>query len=277
LKKKKKNQKKTTPIKHNNESSKYQTKSVPSKEKIQLEIGNKTVQSAVVIIPPQEIWDQIEAIRKIHDKSYERWMPHINIVYPFVPCEDFEEYAPKVKKAVSTIKPFTIKLRELKYFVHNQSATLWLNPETETKSIHSIQSNLEKEISFCKDLSKLSDTGYNPHLSVGQWVNEVEIKKAQQNFQNDWKEIEFEVSEVYLISRTATDPFKIHYRIPFESEIERLVQEETPNESSNGLSNPTSVKIGKTQFYPYKFVGSSWTCVDQQPTQIPKKIENYHI
>lgn len=40
----------------------------------------KVVSSAVVVMPPESMWQQIQDIRSKHDKSYERWMPHINLV-----------------------------------------------------------------------------------------------------------------------------------------------------------------------------------------------------
>jgi len=40
----------------------------------------KVVTSAVVVQPPESMWDQIQDIRAKHDKAYERWMPHINLV-----------------------------------------------------------------------------------------------------------------------------------------------------------------------------------------------------
>jgi hypothetical protein len=40
----------------------------------------KVVSSAVVVMPPESMWTQIQDIRAKHDKSYARWMPHINLV-----------------------------------------------------------------------------------------------------------------------------------------------------------------------------------------------------
>jgi RNA recognition motif-containing protein len=42
------------------------------------------------------------------------------------------------------------------------------------------------------------------------------VEKARSEFQDSWKSIEFEVSEVYMISRSGfDDPFEIRYVIPF--------------------------------------------------------------
>ncbi len=49
----------------------------------------KVVRSAVVVIPPVELWGDIQDIRKDNDKAYERWMPHINmyVFYYVYVCE----------------------------------------------------------------------------------------------------------------------------------------------------------------------------------------------
>lgn len=35
--------------------------------------------------------EQIQAIRKIHDPAFQRWKPHINICFPFVDPDRFDE------------------------------------------------------------------------------------------------------------------------------------------------------------------------------------------
>eukprot|EP00884_Botryococcus_braunii_P000060 jgi/Botrbrau1/10054/Bobra.0355s0010.1 len=49
-------------------------------------------------------------IRSVHDKSFTRWMPHINLLYPFLEdCgSNFEEAAQVVAKAVADIHPFQV-------------------------------------------------------------------------------------------------------------------------------------------------------------------------
>lgn len=77
---------------------------------------------------------------RVHDKAYNRWMPHINLVYPFMPDTDngnaFLEAADKIAKAVSYFRPFEIHFtaNSFKYFVHRKSCTLWLKPERSASS-----------------------------------------------------------------------------------------------------------------------------------------------
>ena len=44
---------------------------------------SKFYNSAVVIIPPQEKWESIQEIRETYDRGFNRWMPHITLIYPF--------------------------------------------------------------------------------------------------------------------------------------------------------------------------------------------------
>ena len=52
--------------------------------------AKKTHKTAVVIIPPEDVWDPIQKIREKYDRQFRRWMPHITLIYPFRPFEEFE-------------------------------------------------------------------------------------------------------------------------------------------------------------------------------------------
>jgi hypothetical protein len=71
----------------------------------------KVHRSAICIIPPKNIWSQIQTIRAVHDKSYIRWMPHINLIYPFY--EDlgstFEKAGQSAAEALKHIRPFKVR------------------------------------------------------------------------------------------------------------------------------------------------------------------------
>ena len=77
-----------------------------------------TTQTALCIIPPEHVWEQIQSIRSIHDKAYPRWMPHINFIYPFVPEGNFENIKTQLEPVLKREKPFQIQFDQssLDYF-----------------------------------------------------------------------------------------------------------------------------------------------------------------
>lgn len=66
-------------------------------------MATKSFKTAVCVVPPTPLWPQIQSIRATHDKSYIRWMPHINILYPF--HEDTDAvFAHAAEKMAKTFK-----------------------------------------------------------------------------------------------------------------------------------------------------------------------------
>lgn len=44
--------------------------------------------TALCVIPPKHFWPLLNDLRSLYDKAYEKWPPHINLVYPFVQTEN---------------------------------------------------------------------------------------------------------------------------------------------------------------------------------------------
>ncbi len=78
--------------------------------------------SSLCIIPPKEQCKQIQTIRSLHDPAYDRWMPHINFLYPFVPDSEFKFSSELIKNGLD-IEPFKIKLEPFGYF--KQKKQMW--------------------------------------------------------------------------------------------------------------------------------------------------------
>ncbi|CAH1786687.1 unnamed protein product [Owenia fusiformis] len=110
----------------------------------------KSNKSALVIIPPESLWTQIQSIRSKHDKAYQRWMPHINLLYPFIEDNgsDFNRAAQQICWHISTrLKPFRVAFRKesFGYFTFGKSSTLWMKPlyvnEPSSRANNALQSN----------------------------------------------------------------------------------------------------------------------------------------
>ena len=68
--------------------------------------ANKTHTTAVVLIPPEEVWEPIQGLRRVYDRNFDRWMPHITLLYPFAEREDFSHVTPILETVAAQIKPF---------------------------------------------------------------------------------------------------------------------------------------------------------------------------
>lgn len=148
------------------------------------------------------------------------------------------EASQKLEAALKDVKPFKITFNQdsFGYFSHNKSNTLWLKPVDGCQATGSatqgdnpaafiqstaphhpdvlnLQARLQSVFPECDDLSKISQAGFQPHLSIGQFQHNAVDKFAAQ-FQKQWESFEFEVKEVYLISRADfNDPFHVRYAV----------------------------------------------------------------
>ncbi len=176
----------------------------------------KTHTSAIVIIPPKDKWTQIQKIRKEYDSQFNRWMPHINLIYPFIFYNDFLKLRETFITLGTKMKDFDISLNDLKYFNHgHQKFILWLDPEPEEPIIE-LQRKLLTIIPECNDLNRFKG-GYQPHLSVGQVKNNENLKRVLETLQSNWQPIKFSIESIFIIERDqeSTASFKIKDEITF--------------------------------------------------------------
>ena len=202
--------------------------------------------SAVVLIPPPSSWRDVQAVRASRDKSYLRWMPHVNLLYPFVEDdeagENFARAARVAREALASHAPFPCALsRRARFFEHRGSVTAWRAPEdvdaiassapeassAEASSapyssarVAALQAALESAFPFADDLGAIGGDGFVPHLSVGQWraVADADAFFAEALPTTDGefpRPDAFHADAVYLISRPSdVAPFRIRARVP---------------------------------------------------------------
>jgi 2'-5' RNA ligase len=170
----------------------------------------KTHTTAVVLIPPAEIWPPIQALRQVHDRQVRRWMPHITLLYPFRPHDEFAELAERFAAVCAGVDPFRLDLVELRWFRNRQERfTLWLAPEPR-EALFRLQRILESVAPDCDDVRR-DRGGFTPHLSVGQVRGEDEMLALKTVLQAAWQPVTFTAREVSLIWRRGPpdDVFRI--------------------------------------------------------------------
>jgi 2'-5' RNA ligase len=172
-------------------------------------MSEKTHAAALVLVPPRDVWGPIQEIRRAHDRQFERWMPHVTLVYPFRPRKEFSDAAPLVASACARVEPFTVTLDEFRFFAHRSSFTAWLDPKPR-EPMDALQRELRIEFPDCDDVSRFTN-GFRPHLSVGQARTPAELDKLLADLADGWQPIEFEATEVAMVwrGRKTADVFRV--------------------------------------------------------------------
>lgn len=166
--------------------------------------------SACCIIPPKSVWHQINAIRSQYDKSCNRWPPHMNLFFPFVPSNHFDEVSHELTRQLQRVEPFRVELSEIA--CNEDSKYLFLVPKithtTNNNPFYEIVQVITKTLPQCQNAmtGKLPTNlqCWTPHLTLGQIAKE-DIGTIKQQLQSEWESIQFEVNEISLISRNGRD------------------------------------------------------------------------
>ena len=160
-----------------------------------------THRTALAWIPPDEAQAPIQAIRRVHDPRFDRWMPHVNVLYGFVPEHRFEEAAELVAEAARPLSPFPVALESVRAFPHREGKTLWLDPAADApaqKAWGALARALLLRFPRCDERHR---AGFTPHLSLGRFDD----PSATLTFER----VETSASELALISRRGDEPMAI--------------------------------------------------------------------
>jgi poly(A) polymerase len=177
------------------------------------------VSTALALVLPAEAQPLVNEIRAKYDRAYPRWMPHLNLLFPFLPVEQFEGLSFRISKALQEIEPFSVTFSEVGAFKQGRKAFtfhLKVNEITELQKLFKV---------VCATLPECppKHLEFHPHLTVAQ------APKSQKDaMQAELKEhfkggLTVTFNQVSLLSRSRTDksvPFSILVDIPLGRTLE---------------------------------------------------------
>lgn len=161
-----------------------------------------TARTALAWVPPEPLWPEIQAIRAVHDPQVDRWPPHVNLLFGFVPESSFEAALPLLSAAAREVGPFAAVLEGARWFRHSEGATVWLDPAAgDAAPWARLHQALARRFPRCQGRAE----GYTPHLTLGRIDDPARVQSA-------WAarlgRREAAVGELVLLSRRGAEPMQ---------------------------------------------------------------------
>ncbi|XVS67361.1 RNA repair domain-containing protein [Actinosynnema sp. CA-299493] len=146
-----------------------------------------TPRTAVVWLPGP--WEEVERVRREHDRRADRWPPHVTLLFGFVPESDFDRAVPLLAEAVAGVPPFPVRVDGVREFGRG---VVWLDPaaagRTPWTALHDA---VRRRFPACR-----TGHDFTPHLTVGGSRQAAERIGARSD----------RVDEVVLLSRRGDGP-----------------------------------------------------------------------
>jgi endonuclease/exonuclease/phosphatase family metal-dependent hydrolase/2'-5' RNA ligase/uncharacterized protein (UPF0248 family) len=170
-----------------------------------------TARTALAWIPPRELWRTINELRERYDPQSERWPPHVNVLFGFVPEYEFERAVPLLAEAAVQVAPFKVRLEGVETFGHRDDATIWLDPATASGDSWNA---LYREFQRRFPATRGRDEGYTPHLTLGR---SQDPQRVAATCAARLSPMTAKVGRLALLSRRGDEPMRVRAEIELGS------------------------------------------------------------
>jgi len=178
-----------------------------------------TRNTAIVIIPPEELQHPIDVIRRAHDSKINQWMAHIPLTFPCCPLDDFDAIEGELLEACGKIQPFELELSTFGSFRHRaDNFTIWLGPQPEDP-LRELYAALQTVL--LGDPEKVRPQSFRPHLGLGQVRGKIGMQRLTKSLEEAWSPVRFKVSQLTFIGRpeTSKEAMQVVKTIPLGSAV----------------------------------------------------------
>lgn len=159
--------------------------------------SNWSMSTALAIIPETYSLGEIDAwLRKEHDPAHRKWMPHVNLLYPFVAADlveqficDFRDY--RLLGGPTMPNRVDLKFKGVSSFKHKTTSTVFLEGEGNDglQEIRALAKNVAERVAGGPATQGRSQAagGWVPHMTLAKLNNQKSdvpafVQKAQDEF-----------------------------------------------------------------------------------------------
>ena len=175
--------------------------------------------STVALVPPEEVWPQVQAARTaLRDKGLYRWPPHMNLLYPFVePALVIRSMQPDPRhlfaaallaSSLEALAPPVITLDALACFGGRSRGVLYAccSSDVDTEALQQMQEALQASMPFCDDQQRKNEGGkrgsFTPHMTLSHFSSREEAEAAKALLAPTWQPLTFSCAQaVHLMYR----------------------------------------------------------------------------
>ncbi|RSS79593.1 poly(A) polymerase [Streptomyces sp. WAC06614] len=193
-----------------------------------------TARTAVAWLPPEGLWPALQDVRRDLDPQYDRWPPHVNLLFGFVPEASFEQAVPLLARAAAEVAPFPVRLAGVDGFGHRTDATVWLDPAADGGEPWArLRQALVRRFPQCAERAG-GRPGYTPHLTLGRTADPHRAVMAC-TARLAGAELSARVGELALLSRRGDEPMQVRATVALGTgEVRWLPQEPEPGPAAGG-------------------------------------------
>ena len=174
-------------------------------------LGGEPVRTtALALIPPARLWGALQRLRRVHDDRLERWPPHLNLVYGFVPLERFPAAQRRLGPIARAAARPQLQLEQVEAFTQRREDVLWASPSPRAP-LEALQSALAAELPGCASGAR----GFRPHLTLGRLPRAQATPEVRAAWAAELGPLSWEPDAVYLLAREDRTPFRVVAALPF--------------------------------------------------------------
>ncbi|MFC0436051.1 RNA repair domain-containing protein [Kutzneria buriramensis] len=166
-----------------------------------------TARTAVAWLPPVDV-AAVEALRRRHDPQADRWPPHVNVLFGFVPESEFDRAVPLLAAAAAEVPPFAVRLDGVHTFGHRDDATIWLDPVALEWT--ALRDAVARPFPGCRERAE----GFTPHLTLGRGKD---AQTVAAECAARLSPMDTAVGELVVLSRRGDEPMRVRARVALGS------------------------------------------------------------